>query len=82
MNRETLGEESIGWKLGKPGEGRGKEEEAGRERKDESGRLISHLSGQDWEPLLSNPGGQCLNIYLHTPSVRDLLPVSGCWIYC
>lgn len=50
MSNESLGEESIGWKLGISGWGRKREEEATRQRKDESGRLISHLLGQDKEP--------------------------------
>lgn len=48
MNRETLGEESIGWKLGKPGEGRGKEEEAGRERKDNFKISYCLTTGEDY----------------------------------
>lgn len=50
MSNEPSGEKSIGWKLGIPGWARKKEEEAKRQRKGESGRLISHLSGQDKEP--------------------------------
>lgn len=54
MGNRSSGEKSIGWKLGVPGLGSEKEQEAKRQRKDEAERLMSHLSGKDREPLAAS----------------------------